>query len=826
MKPISINGISSKTIFLNCRKSLKNYYKFDYNELWKEKFFNASKLEEQIAWLRWMFTNDLFFMVYYGLNRVDINTFDTPFILQACRELEEGPPTDTVDLWSRGHYKLLSDDTPMLTPDGWTTHGELKPGDFVFAPSGKPVRVLATTGSQYDPEMYNIYFKKQGKIMVESMLCAGSQHLWDVGFFDFNSKWQERILSTKDIINNPNHWYTIHGGRGHWYFNNIEKTKTVSGQCIQVEGGRYVAGEHLIPTHNSSLITQGKTMQDLMKYDDLSVGIFSHTRPIAKSFLLPIKIAFEDNILLKFAFPDKLWELPKKDAKIWSLDEGLELKRASASNTRSLEAWGLVDGMPQALDINTPVLTTKGWKKHGNLEVGDFVYDEYHKPVEVIFNTGEILNGNCYKIKFRDTEIIAEENHLWPASGTLVKTKDLLVDKVHVLSLDKIESCPVNCIQVKSLTGLYLAGESLVPTHNSKHYNIRVYDDVITEKTATTPDMIKKAEDAFRMSDNLGTLTGINWQRIVGTIYNYGDFYCTIIDEMRNGIYPWNVRKFVWWDGVYTEEDIAKEQITQDYINVFGYKKPRLMTWKSTLDKYKKQSNFIWSCQMELNPTVDEAAEFNIEWFENRYRAVPSPVNLYILVDPANEKEKNSNYTVIALVGIDRFSNRLLIDLVRDKLDLGERWDAIKDMVVTCYDIGGNFMGVYYEKYGKDSDIWYFEQKQKEEGIYFALNSISGNKRRKNDRIRALIPIAREGKFLLPEKPIIYQNEDLVKTLLNREIRKFPFYMKNDDMLDAISRIEDPEVELTVPIDLNAYSGGIAGMMDEYYESVSCEEQI
>jgi hypothetical protein len=338
--------------------------------------------------------------------------------------------------------------------------------------------------------------------------------------------------------------------------------------------------------------------------------------------------------------------------------------------------------------------------------------------------------------------------------------------------------------------------------------------------------MIKKAEDAFRMSDNLGTLTGINWQRIVGTIYNYGDFYCTIIDEMRNGIYPWNVRKFVWWDGVYTEEDIAKEQITQDYINVFGYKKPRLMTWKSTLDKYKKQSNFIWSCQMELNPTVDEAAEFNIEWFENRYRAVPSPVNLYILVDPANEKEKNSNYTVIALVGIDRFSNRLLIDLVRDKLDLGERWDAIKDMVVTCYDIGGNFMGVYYEKYGKDSDIWYFEQKQKEEGIYFALNSISGNKRRKNDRIRALIPIAREGKFLLPEKPIIYQNEDLVKTLLNREIRKFPFYMKNDDMLDAISRIEDPEVELTVPIDLNAYSGGIAGMMDEYYESVSCEEQI
>lgn len=38
--------------------------------------------------------------------------------------------------------KQLSHDTPVLTTQGWKTHGTLVPGDYVFHPSGKPVRVL------------------------------------------------------------------------------------------------------------------------------------------------------------------------------------------------------------------------------------------------------------------------------------------------------------------------------------------------------------------------------------------------------------------------------------------------------------------------------------------------------------------------------------------------------------------------------------------------------------------------------------------------------------------------------------------------------------
>ena len=41
--------------------------------------------------------------------------------------------------------KLLADDTPVLTTQGWKTHGALVVGDFVFHPAGRPVEVLGVS---------------------------------------------------------------------------------------------------------------------------------------------------------------------------------------------------------------------------------------------------------------------------------------------------------------------------------------------------------------------------------------------------------------------------------------------------------------------------------------------------------------------------------------------------------------------------------------------------------------------------------------------------------------------------------------------------------
>ena len=43
------------------------------------------------------------------------------------------------------HGKLLAHDTLVPTPDGFRSHGDLQPGDFVFSPSGLPIEVLAVS---------------------------------------------------------------------------------------------------------------------------------------------------------------------------------------------------------------------------------------------------------------------------------------------------------------------------------------------------------------------------------------------------------------------------------------------------------------------------------------------------------------------------------------------------------------------------------------------------------------------------------------------------------------------------------------------------------
>lgn len=98
--------------------------------------------------------------------------------------------------------------------------------------------------------------------------------------------------------------------------------------------------------YKSTIITFGLTIQDILNDPETTVGIFSHTRPIAKSFLRQIKREFEANDSLKAFFPDILYADPQKQAPKWSEDDGIVVRRKGNPKEATLEAWGLVDGQP------------------------------------------------------------------------------------------------------------------------------------------------------------------------------------------------------------------------------------------------------------------------------------------------------------------------------------------------------------------------------------------------------------------------------------------------------------------------------------------------
>jgi predicted phage terminase large subunit-like protein len=129
----------------------------------------------------------------------------------------------------------------------------------------------------------------------------------------------------------------------------------VKARCeeVQAEPDGYLdlwAREH----YKSTIITYAKSIQDILRShgDDapdpaeVTIGIFSHTRPIAKGFLRQIMRELEGNQDLKEWFPDILWENPRKDAPKWSEDDGIVVKREGNPKESTVEAWGVVDGQP------------------------------------------------------------------------------------------------------------------------------------------------------------------------------------------------------------------------------------------------------------------------------------------------------------------------------------------------------------------------------------------------------------------------------------------------------------------------------------------------
>lgn len=136
--------------------------------------------------------------------------------------------------------------------------------------------------------------------------------------------------------------------------------------------------------YKSSIITFAGIIQEILRDPEITVGIFSHTKPTARKFLLQIKAEFETNETLRALYPDILWADPKKDSPKWSEEKGVVVKRVSNPKEATIEAHGLVDGQPTGShfgllvyddvvtleSVNTPEQiekTTNAWSLSDNL---------------------------------------------------------------------------------------------------------------------------------------------------------------------------------------------------------------------------------------------------------------------------------------------------------------------------------------------------------------------------------------------------------------------------------------------------------------------------
>jgi replicative DNA helicase len=178
----------------------------------------------------------------------------------------------------------------------------------------------------------------------------------------------------------------------------------------------------------------------------------------------------------------------------------------------------------KALALDTPLPTAAGWTTMGSVAVGDYLLGADGKPTRVVAAT-EVMGGRpCYEVEFSDGEVIvADEEHQWLTwtPGRLVPPRVVTTGEIahdlswltpdrrtrhavpsvslsgrelaavgagsdrpaaghpapgqpgartqwrYVVAARPVLSRPVRCVQVDSDDHLYLAGRSLIPTHNS-----------------------------------------------------------------------------------------------------------------------------------------------------------------------------------------------------------------------------------------------------------------------------------------------------------------------------------------------------------------------
>lgn len=427
--------------------------------------------------------------------------------------------------------------------------------------------------------------------------------------------------------------------------------------------------------YKSTVITFGGSLQEIIKDPEITIGIFAHTRPIARAFLRQVKLEMETNLLLKTVYPDIFYDKPHKEALLWSEENGITVKRRSNPKEATVEAWGLVDGQP-----------------------------------------------------------------------------------------------------------------------TSKHFKLRIYDDVVTRESVTTGDQIMKTTEAWELSLNLSSRPPRQW--IIGTRYHFADTYKSILDRgvVKSRVYA------------------ATKEGTPDGAPIF-------LSDTEWENKKREMGPYIVACQMLLNPVAGSEQDLKPEWIRT-YEIRPYTLNVYIMCDPADSKAKGTSNTAMAVIGLDSAHNKYLLDGACHKMNLKERWELLKNLHRKWTATPG-VQGVYvgYEKYGMQSDIQHFEQMMEIEKYYFPIETISwthDDTKAKDDRIKRLVPDLSSWRFFFPyegelttqqreakergqeylcAKPIkrIDHNGkvyNLVQWVINNEYLLFPATLQKD-FLDVMSRIYD-----------------------------------
>lgn len=205
-----------------------------------------------------------------------------------------------------------------------------------------------------------------------------------------------------------------------------------------------------------------------------------------------------------------------------------------------------------------------------------------------------------------------------------------------------------------------------------------------------------------------------------------------------------------------------------------------------------------WEALYQQRPRPSGGGEFRREWLNYYGRVNPEPMNKLLLVDPASGKRKNNDYTSMWVVGLHSDRQYYILDMVRDRLNLSERAEAVFRLHRKWRP-----REVRYERYGMMADIEHLQSRMDVENYRFKVREVGGSLS-KEDRIRRLVPLFEQGRVWFPHEMVRTGTDgvsrDLVQDFIEQEYLAFPVG-RHDDMMDGLARLVEPGVQDPWPND-------------------------
>ncbi|MBJ7401654.1 replicative DNA helicase [Mycolicibacterium sp.] len=148
-----------------------------------------------------------------------------------------------------GMGKALKLDTPLPTPTGWTTMGEVAVGDYLIGADGKPTRVVAATDVMLGRPCFEVEFS-DGTVIV-----ADAEHQWPTlrGIVT-----TAQLKIDADVVSAVGALQLV-GTNGiasrEFGIVDVRPVPGVPVRCVEVDNKDhlYLASRAMIPTHNSTL---------------------------------------------------------------------------------------------------------------------------------------------------------------------------------------------------------------------------------------------------------------------------------------------------------------------------------------------------------------------------------------------------------------------------------------------------------------------------------------------------------------------------------------------------------------------------------------------